>query len=55
MARCATHNQERLRELRREHGDEHTLFCSHDPQMLKAAQRQPAAASPDEFSALPRS
>jgi glyoxylase-like metal-dependent hydrolase (beta-lactamase superfamily II) len=37
-------NQERLRELRREHGDEVTLFCSHDAQMLEAAQRQPAAA-----------
>jgi hypothetical protein len=24
--------------------DEITLFCSHDPQMLEAAQRQPAAA-----------
>ncbi len=49
------HNQERLRELKREHGDEITLFCSHDPEMLEAAQRQPAAAQPDEFSHLPRS
>jgi glyoxylase-like metal-dependent hydrolase (beta-lactamase superfamily II) len=37
-------NQARLRELRREHGDEVTLYCSHDPAMLQAAQRQPAAA-----------
>jgi glyoxylase-like metal-dependent hydrolase (beta-lactamase superfamily II) len=34
-------NQERLRELQRDHGNEVTLFCSHDPQMLEAAQRQP--------------
>jgi glyoxylase-like metal-dependent hydrolase (beta-lactamase superfamily II) len=34
-------NQERLRELQRVHGDEVTLFCSHDPQMLEAALRQP--------------
>jgi glyoxylase-like metal-dependent hydrolase (beta-lactamase superfamily II) len=27
-------NQERLRELAREHGDEVTLFCSHDPVQL---------------------
>ena len=37
-------NQERLRELERDHGDEVALFCSHDPQMLEAAQRQPASA-----------
>jgi glyoxylase-like metal-dependent hydrolase (beta-lactamase superfamily II) len=37
-------NQERLRELQRDHGGEVTLFCSHDPQMLEPAQRQPAAA-----------
>jgi glyoxylase-like metal-dependent hydrolase (beta-lactamase superfamily II) len=37
-------NQERLRELQRTHGDDVTLFCSHDPQMLEAAQRQPASA-----------
>jgi glyoxylase-like metal-dependent hydrolase (beta-lactamase superfamily II) len=30
-------NQERLRELQRDHGDEVTLFCSHDAQMLEAA------------------
>jgi glyoxylase-like metal-dependent hydrolase (beta-lactamase superfamily II) len=36
-------NQERLRELQRDHGDEVTLFCSHDPSMLRAAKRrQPA-------------
>jgi glyoxylase-like metal-dependent hydrolase (beta-lactamase superfamily II) len=28
------HNQERLRELAREHGDEVTLICSHDPLMM---------------------
>ncbi len=38
------HNQERLRELKREHGGEMTLFCSHDLQMLEAAQRQRVAA-----------
>jgi glyoxylase-like metal-dependent hydrolase (beta-lactamase superfamily II) len=37
-------NQERLRELQRDHGDEVALFCSHDPQMLEAAQRQPVSA-----------
>ena len=37
-------NQERLRELNREHGDQVTLFCSHDAKMLDAAQREPAAA-----------
>jgi glyoxylase-like metal-dependent hydrolase (beta-lactamase superfamily II) len=37
-------NQERLRELQRDHRDEVTLFCSHDPQMLEPVQRQPAAA-----------
>jgi glyoxylase-like metal-dependent hydrolase (beta-lactamase superfamily II) len=37
-------NLERLQELQRQHGDEVTLFCSHDPQMLEAAQRQPATA-----------
>jgi ribonuclease BN (tRNA processing enzyme) len=31
-------NQERLRELQRDHGDEVTLFCSHDAQMLETAQ-----------------
>ena len=28
------HNQERLRELAREHGDEVRLICSHDPELL---------------------
>ena len=28
-------NQERLRELQRVHGDDVTLLCSHDPQMLQ--------------------
>jgi glyoxylase-like metal-dependent hydrolase (beta-lactamase superfamily II) len=37
-------NLERLQELRRERTDEVTLICSHDPQMLEAAQRQPAPA-----------
>ena len=32
------HNQERLRELRREHGDEVTLICSHDAEMLHATE-----------------
>lgn len=33
------HNQERLRELQREHGDQVTLICSHDPGMLAAVER----------------
>ena len=37
-------NLERLQELRREHGDEMTLICSHDAQMLEAAKGQPIAA-----------
>jgi hypothetical protein len=28
------HNQERLRALAREHGDEVRLICSHDPELL---------------------
>jgi glyoxylase-like metal-dependent hydrolase (beta-lactamase superfamily II) len=31
------HNQERLRELARSHGDEVRLICSHDPALLDAA------------------
>src|SRR5262249_4028720 len=31
-------NQERLRELARDHGDEVTVICSHDPKMLDRAQ-----------------
>ena len=39
------HNQERLRELNRVHGDEVTMFCSHDHKMLEAAHRnEPLAA-----------
>ncbi|HEY6638232.1 MAG TPA: MBL fold metallo-hydrolase [Solirubrobacterales bacterium] len=37
-------NQGRLRELRRKHGDELTMICSHDPDLLAAAQRQPEPA-----------
>jgi glyoxylase-like metal-dependent hydrolase (beta-lactamase superfamily II) len=37
-------NQERLRELQREHGDEVEIFCSHDAKMFDAAGREPAAA-----------
>ena len=37
-------NQKRLRGLRQEHGSEITMICSHDPQMLDAAQQQPTAA-----------
>jgi hypothetical protein len=32
------HNLGRLQELQREHGDEITLFCSHDQRMLADAQ-----------------
>jgi glyoxylase-like metal-dependent hydrolase (beta-lactamase superfamily II) len=39
-------NRERLRELRREHGGEVTLICSHDAEMLEAA---------DEFHPPPQS
>jgi glyoxylase-like metal-dependent hydrolase (beta-lactamase superfamily II) len=42
--RARHHNQERLRELRREHGDEVTFVCSHDARMLEVDQRQAAAA-----------
>ena len=37
-------NQARLRELQREHGDEVTLICSHDPKMLEAAMSLPEGA-----------
>ncbi|HEU4980205.1 MAG TPA: MBL fold metallo-hydrolase [Solirubrobacterales bacterium] len=37
-------NQERLRELRRDHGDEVTLICSHDAKMLEDAQRATSPA-----------
>ena len=32
-------NQERLRELKREHGNEITIFCSHDEKELESMQR----------------
>jgi glyoxylase-like metal-dependent hydrolase (beta-lactamase superfamily II) len=35
-------NQERLRELKREHGGEITIFCSHDEKELEALQRRAA-------------
>jgi glyoxylase-like metal-dependent hydrolase (beta-lactamase superfamily II) len=38
-------NQERLRELKRGHGDEVTLFCSHDPRELELAQARVAGAT----------
>lgn len=38
-------NQERLRELKRGHGDEVTLFCSHDPRELELAQARVAGAA----------
>ena len=36
------HNQERLRELSRDHGNEVRLFCSHDPVELEREQGVPA-------------
>ncbi len=38
-------NQERLRELKRGHGNEVTLFCSHDPHELERAQAASAATA----------
>lgn len=38
-------NQERLRELNREHGDEVRLFCGHDPRELELLQAAEAAAA----------
>jgi glyoxylase-like metal-dependent hydrolase (beta-lactamase superfamily II) len=38
-------NQERLRELKRGHGDAVTLFCSHDPRELELAQARVAGAA----------
>jgi glyoxylase-like metal-dependent hydrolase (beta-lactamase superfamily II) len=35
--RARRHNQERLRELGRRHGDEVDLICSHDPALLSGA------------------
>ena len=47
-------NQERLRELKREHGDEVTIFCSHDQKELEAMQRRGAGpSSADWRSARP--
>ncbi len=45
--RCA--NQERLRDLKRAHGGEVTIFCSHDEKELEAMQRRdspPRRATP---------
>jgi glyoxylase-like metal-dependent hydrolase (beta-lactamase superfamily II) len=36
-------NQDRLRGLRQEHGEEITMICSHDPEMLETAQNQKEA------------
>ena len=47
-AKARTNNQERLRELNREHGDEVRLFCAHDPVEL---QRDAAGASTAEATA----
>lgn len=38
-------NQQRLRQLKREHGDEVTLFCAHDPVELLALERAERATS----------
>ncbi|WP_035792020.1 MBL fold metallo-hydrolase [Kitasatospora mediocidica] len=37
--RARLHNQERLRTLRREHGDEVRLLCAHDPEEFERADR----------------
>ena len=39
-------NQERLRELKREHGSEITIFCSHDAKELEALQSRPVVTQP---------
>lgn len=39
-------NQERLRELKRDHGEEVTIFCSHDQKELEAMQARGAGPSP---------
>ena len=48
-------NQERLRELKRAHGDEVTIFCSHDAKELEALQGggTPDAAEEEQFSPVP--
>jgi len=38
-AKARHHNQERLRELAREHGSEVRLICSHDPELFDRAER----------------
>jgi glyoxylase-like metal-dependent hydrolase (beta-lactamase superfamily II) len=40
-----TSNQERLRELIRNHGDDVTTFCAHDPRQLELAQARAAGAA----------
>lgn len=40
-------NQERLRELKRSHGSEVTIFCSHDAKELEALQRRSGSSSPE--------
>ena len=50
--RARFQNLERLQELARDHGDEVTLICSHDPEMLAEAQ---AAAPTDESAGTSRS
>jgi glyoxylase-like metal-dependent hydrolase (beta-lactamase superfamily II) len=44
-------NQRRLRELRREHGGEVRVFCSHDPVELEMFAAEPAAALGPEIAA----
>ncbi|HWO16916.1 MAG TPA: MBL fold metallo-hydrolase [Solirubrobacterales bacterium] len=43
--RARRSNRERLRELASRHGDEITLFCSHDPHELERAQAKAGATS----------
>jgi glyoxylase-like metal-dependent hydrolase (beta-lactamase superfamily II) len=42
-AKARRHNQERLRELAREHRDDVRLICSHDPGLFDEARDRPAA------------
>lgn len=46
-------NAERLRELAAAHGDEVTLFCSHDPRELEREQDRAAAAAPAGDGGVP--
>jgi hypothetical protein len=39
-------NQERLRDLKREHGGEITIFCSHDEKELETMQARSGTAPP---------